>query len=102
MVVFNGELLGLAALEVAGEFSAAIQGLVVAVVVVFDEGVSEVDAVFGRAARHCGVGSFAGELVVGVDEGAVDGAALGFVDGCCVGVDNGVGVEVAGRRSPRK
>ena len=32
VVVFDGELLGLAALEVAGEFLAAVEGLVVAVV----------------------------------------------------------------------
>ena len=49
MVVFDGELLGLAALKVAGEFSSAIQGLVVAVVGFLALGVREVDPVLGRA-----------------------------------------------------
>ena len=54
VVVFDGELLGLAALEVAGEFSTAIEGLVVAVVGFFGLGVGEVDAVFrGRVTWRC-------------------------------------------------
>ncbi len=50
VVVFDGKLLGVAALKVAGEFSAAIEALVVAVVGFFGLGVGEVDPVLGRAA----------------------------------------------------